>query len=292
MRIVIHGGAGSTPDEPSDRARVLDEAAAAGIGASTPVDAVESAVRVLETSPRFNAGIGGVVQSDGAVRPDAGLMTGDRRAGAICGVPGIEHPVSLARTVLERTPHVLVGMPGAVELAAASGLATDVDLLTDRTRAGWAALEPVPDDDDARLDWISERFGEVPVGSDHDTVGAVATDGDAVAAATSTGGRWAALAGRIGDSPQIGAGFFAGPAGGASATGAGEAIAKAGLTRRAVDHLEAGMAAQAAADRAIDELERVTGDTAGVIVLDREGSFGTATNAEAMQTVTTGDFDE
>lgn len=292
MQIVIHGGSGRPPAAPSERARVLDEAAAAALATSTPVDAVEAAVRVLETSPRFNAGIGGVVQSDGVVRTDAGLMTDDRRAGAVCGLPGIEHPVSLARVVLERTPHVLLGMPGAAELATANGIETGVDLLTDSTRDRWEAVGPVPEDVDDRLVWINEHFGQVPDGRDHDTVGAVASDGDAVAAGTSTGGRWAALAGRIGDTPQIGAGFFAGPAGGASATGAGEGIAKTGLTRRAVDHLDAGLAAQPAADRAIDALERETGATAGVIVLDREGGLGSATNAAVMQTVGAGDIDE
>ncbi len=284
MEIVIHGGAGGHPEEPAARQAVLDEAADTGLTATTPVDAVEAAVRVLESSPRFNAGIGGAVQSDGTVRTDAGLMTDGRRAGAVCGVPGVEHPISLARVVFEDTPHVLVGSPGAVELAEANGIETDVDLLTDSTRDRWSSIGTIPTDLDERLAWIDEQYGELPDARDHDTVGAVATDGSAIAAATSTGGRWAAFAGRIGDTPQIGGGFYAAPAGGASATGAGEAIATAGLTRRAVDHLENGLGAQAAADRAIDRLEAETGDKAGVIVLGTGGSVGIANNTEAMQT--------
>src|SRR6056297_1045334 len=91
--------------------------------------------------------------------------------------------------------------------------------------------------------------------TDHDTVGAVATDGERIAAATSTGGRWYALAGRVGDVPQVGSGFFATPSGGASATGAGEAIATNGLARRAVGLLDDGVDAAGAADRAIDAFD-------------------------------------
>jgi len=75
MRIIVHGGAGGTPDEPDARQAVLDEAAETGAAAATPLDAVESAVRTLESSPRFNAGTGGAVQSDGIVRTDAGGLS-------------------------------------------------------------------------------------------------------------------------------------------------------------------------------------------------------------------------
>ena len=289
MHIVVHGGAGSAPDEPADRQAVLDRAANRGLTASSPVEAVERAIRVLETSPRFNAGIGGAIQSDGVVRTDAGIMTDDGQSGAICGVPGIEHPVSLARVVYEDTPHVLLTEPGATELADANGIETDVDLLTEDSRARWESIGPVPENIDDRLAWIREVYGTVPDETDHDTVGAVASDGRHLAAATSTDGRWMALAGRIGDTPQIGAGFYADAAGGASATGAGEAIATVGLTRRAVDRLESGQDVQLAAERAIARLESETGAEAGVIVLTPDGSIGAANNTPAMQTASARD---
>jgi isoaspartyl peptidase/L-asparaginase-like protein (Ntn-hydrolase superfamily) len=119
--------------------------------------------------------------------------------------------------------------------------------------------------------------------NDHDTVGAVAGDGERFAAATSTGGRWFAISGRVGDVPQTGSGFFCSPAGGASATGAGEDIARTTLARRAVDRLETGDDAQTAAERALDRFEAETGSTAGLIVLSGEG-VGSAFNSEAMQT--------
>ena len=287
MRIVVHGGAGNVPDEPAARQAVLDEAAEQGRMASSPVEAVERAIRVLESSPRFNAGIGGAIQSDGVVRTDAGLMTDDGQAGAICGVPGVEHPVSLARVVYEDTPHVLMTTPGATELAEANGIETDVDLVTEDSKARWESIGPVPDDIDDRVAFVREVYGTVPDESDHDTVGAVATDGNHLAAATSTDGRWMAFAGRVGDTPQIGAGFYAAAAGGASATGAGEAIATVGLTRHAVALLASGQAVQSAAEQAIEHLEETTGDEAGLIVLARDGSIGAANNTDAMQTATT-----
>ena len=280
MQVIVHGGAGSASDEPEPRQAVLDDAAATGAAESSPIDAVEAAVRVLESSPRFNAGVGGSVQSDGVVRTDAGIMTDDRETGAACSMPGVEHAVTVARAVMEETPHVLVAGEKAVELADAFGVETGVDLWTDRTREKWDELETLPGGDDPRahLDWLADKFG----GSD--TVGAVARDGEAFAAATSTGGRWLALAGRVGDVPQIGSGFYASQAGGASATGAGEDIARVTLCRRAVDHLETGRDAQTAADLAIEEFGELTGSTAGVIVLDRDGNAGEAYNTEAMQT--------
>ncbi|WP_135806350.1 isoaspartyl peptidase/L-asparaginase [Halorussus marinus] len=278
MKVIVHGGAGDTPDEPEPRQQVLNDAAATGAEASSVVDAVESAVRVLESSPRFNAGVGGAVQSDGEVRTDAGVMTDDRRAGAACSMPGVEHAVSAARVVLEETPHVLVSGDRAVDLAADFGVETGVDLWTESSRERWEGYDTPEGSPSEHLEWLREKFGGA------DTVGAVATDGEAFAAATSTGGRWLALAGRVGDVPQIGSGFFAAPAGAASATGAGEDIAKATLTRRAVRHLESGLGAQRAADRAIEEFAELTGASAGVIVLDADGEAGSAFNSDGMQT--------
>ncbi|WP_276298984.1 isoaspartyl peptidase/L-asparaginase [Halorussus lipolyticus] len=299
MNVIVHGGAGSNPDEPEPRQAVLDEAAEEGAASSSVLDAVESAVRVLESSPRFNAGVGGAVQSDGEIRTDAGLMTSDREAGAVSSMVGVEHAVSAARVVLDETPHVLVSGDHAVELAEDFGVETGVDLWSDDTREKWDDLDSVPEGTPSEhLDWLESKFGgnpdsaeedgdsTAPNPKDHDTVGAVAydTETDEFAAATSTGGRWLALAGRVGDVPQIGSGFFAAPAGAASATGAGEDIAKATLTRRAVRHLESGYTAQQSADRAIEEFAELTGSSAGVIVLDDEGRAGSAFNSDAMQT--------
>ncbi|WP_121820688.1 isoaspartyl peptidase/L-asparaginase [Halostella salina] len=309
MQVIVHGGAGASPDDPEARQAVLDEAAATGVGAGSPLDAVTAAVRVLESNPRFNAGVGGAVQSDGAIRTDAGLMTDDRAVGAVASLPGVEHAVSAARVVLEETPHVLVSGQQGVDLAADYGVETDCDLWTERTRDRWAEVDPPEGGPAEHLGWLRDRFGSTDADgrdaggdgtdhdadgrgpssrdpSDHDTVGAVARAGDRLAAATSTGGRWLALAGRVGDVPQVGSGFYCAPAGGASATGAGEDIARVTLARRAVRRLERGDDAAAAADAAIETFGEITGSDAGVIVLGRDGSVGSAFNSDAMQTAT------
>jgi beta-aspartyl-peptidase (threonine type) len=279
MQLIVHGGAGEEPDHLEKRQTVLDEAATTGANEATPTEAVVGAVRILESAPRFNAGVGGAVQSDGVVRTDAGMMTDDRRVGAACSMPGVCHAVNVARLVMDETPHVLVSGKHAVSLAEGFGIETDADLMTERTRERWAECEP-PGGTMGRLDWVREQFG----GSD--TVGAVAVDEGRVVAATSTGGRWCALAGRVGDVPQVGSGFYASPAGGASATGAGEDIARVTLSRLATERLEAGDGPQEAAERAIGKFEEVTDSTAGIIVLDSEGRAGSAYNSAAMQTST------
>ena len=300
MRVIAHGGAGTPPDTPEDRQAALETAATTGSRAATPTDAVVEAVRVLESDPRFNAGVGGSVQSDGHVRTDAGLMTDDREAGAACGMPGVEHAVDVARAVKEETPHVLVAGVHAVDLAAAVGVETAVDLRSERTRDRWEDLDSRPDGDQlAHAGWVADRFGGDPEEgldpgtrdgpADHDTVGAVATDGERVAAATSTGGRWLALAGRVGDVPQVGSGFYCSPSGGASATGAGEDIARVTLARRAVDRLETGMDAQSAAEAAIEEFDDLVEGSAGVILVTPDGDAGRAFDSEAMQTAVAGE---
>lgn len=315
MDLIAHGGAGSPPEEPDSRQQALDAAATAGVAETTPLDAVEVTVRALEHDPRFNAGIGASVQSDGVPRTDAGVMTDDREIGAVAGTPGVEHAVTLARVVLEETPHVQVAGVHAVDLAAAFDVPVEVDLWCDRTRERWEALDPPPLHTGVQLEWVLDRHGGGDGGEGGDgieagdgvaagdgsggagaagtggsgptgTVGAVAREGDRIAAATSTGGRWAALAGRVGDVPQVGSGFFAAEAAGASATGSGEDIVKTTLAKSAVDAVDAGADADDAARQAIQAFGEHAAGTAGVIVADADGGLGSAYDSEAMQTAT------
>ncbi len=279
MRVLVHGGAGSDPREPEPRQETLDRAAATGTEAETPTDAVVEATSVLESGPRFNAGVGGAVQSDGRIRTDAGLMTGDGTTGAACSMLDVEHAVEVARIVAEETPHIMVSGDNAVALAESFDIQTECDLWTERTRERWDELDPVESSDVRdHIEWIREKFG----GSD--TVGAVATDGERVAAATSTGGRWCAVAGRVGDVPQVGAGFYATENAAVSTTGAGEEIAKFGLARHVADAIEDGESPAAATERLIDEFDQQTDASAGVIAVDTEGRTGSAFNSSAMQT--------
>jgi isoaspartyl peptidase/L-asparaginase-like protein (Ntn-hydrolase superfamily) len=284
MQVLVHGGAGSAPDDPDPRQAVVDDAATAGTECGAPQEAVLAAVRRLEADPRFNAGTGSVVQSDGTIRTDAGLTTADGAVGAACAMPGVEHAIDVAEVVKDETPHVMVAGERAVALAEGVGVATDCDLWTPATRDQWDEADPPADaTTDEQLAWVREQFGTDDA-RDHDTVGAVATDGERLAAATSTGGRWFALAGRVGDVPQVGAGFYATPDAAVSATGEGEAIARFGLARRVADAIGDGEAPQHAADRVLRGFATETDGEAGVIAVDADGRTGRANNTEAMQT--------
>lgn len=278
LQIILHGGAGSPPDEPDPRQAVLDDAAERGARQDTPLEAVVNALCVLEYSPMFNAGIGGAIQSDGQVRTDAGLMTDDREIGSVASVPNVAHAVGAARVVLEETPHVLLRGEYAAELAAEFGIDADVDLVTGDNREAYEELNPPDGDISEQLEWVNEVFGGT------DTVGAVARTGDNFAAATSTGGLSYALAGRVGDVPQTGCGFYCTEAGGVSVTGVGEDIIRTTLSQRTISHMEDGLGAQDAAETALDEFIDITDSTAGIIALDTDGRSGVAFNSDAMQT--------
>ncbi len=279
MELLAHGGAGDTPGEPENRQAALETAVEKGSTAETPLTAVETTIRHLESDPQFNAGVGGAIQSDGVSRTDAGIMTGDGDVGAAASMPGVEHAVTVARAVLEGTPHVLLTGDHAVDLARDVGIDTDCDLRSARSTERWReAPDPPAGGPREQLEWVKEQFGGT------DTVGAVATDGEEIAVGTSTAGRWFALAGRVGDVPQVGSGFYASEDAAASATGAGEDIARSTLARRAVRRIEAGDRPSDAAAGAIEEFEGLTDSTAGVIVLDLEGTRGSAFNAATMQT--------
>ena len=279
MDILVHGGAGGPPTAPEERQAVLERAAKAGANEETVVAAVVTAISMLESSPRFNAGTGGAVQSDGLVRTDAGIMTADRSVGAACGMVGVENAIQVAARVMQRTPHVLLAGARACEFAALEGIATDCDLLTDKTRERWLDAELLEADLSVQLETVSSGFG-----SGHDTVGAVATDGEQCVAGTSTGGRWLALAGRVGDVPQIGSGFFASDVGAISTTGAGEDIAKVTLSRLAEFSLREHGDPTRAAREALDRLTELTTGTAGLIVMTPGGECGSAFSSEMMQT--------
>ena len=226
-RLVIHGGAGSeriAHDDPAHEAHAragLEEALAAGAAilerGESAVDAVEAAARLLEENPCFNAGRGSVLTEQGEVELDAAIMDGrTRTAGAVSGIKTTRAPISLARRLMERGPHVFLAGTAADRFAASAGLeqvANDFFILPERRRqldealAAGSAADPI-------------KYG---------TIGAVAVDTEGnVAAATSTGGITAKRWGRVGDSPLIGAGTYAdNRAAAVSATGSGEYFIRA-----------------------------------------------------------------
>jgi len=296
--IIVHGGCGRTKTEVDARQRGLQAAADAGWAAlargGSALDAAEAAVIALEDDPIFNAGTGAVLNFDGEVETDASVMTSDGAQGAVAAVHGVKNPVRLARAVKERTDHVLLAGPGAERFARMCGIET-ADLVTPERRARWKAIRArmqentrVPEDQPElrfwkKLDSLLEKYLAPGEEGRHGTVGAVAVDDrGGLAAATSTGGIWFKLPGRVGDTPIFGAGTYASPWGAASATGHGEGIVRANLTRHVVDLME-GLDAQTAVDRAI-AMARDRGLECGLIAVDRQGRVGAGHHAEEMRT--------
>jgi beta-aspartyl-peptidase (threonine type) len=228
-KLVVHGGAGIieksriTPGQDRDIRSGLERALVAGeavlAGGDSAIDAVEAAVRALEDDPNFNAGRGAVFTYDGRNELDAAIMDGsDRSAGAVTGITTTRHPVSLARSVKDHSPHVLLRGRGADQFSREQGL-EQVD------NSWFATPERRRQLDEMKADKVSAFDVDLKYG----TVGAVALDASGhVAAATSTGGLTGKRWGRIGDSPIIGAGTYADDGSAAvSATGSGEYFIRA-----------------------------------------------------------------
>lgn len=269
LTIAVHGGAGAArrglnDDSEAGLAAALEHGRQVLAQGGTAIEAVVAAVVMLEDDPTFNAGTGSVLNAAGEVEMDAGVMDGTTLdVGAVAAVQGVRNPIRLAAHVL-RTPQILFAKDDAQRLADAASVArvSRAALITERRRKQWEAARP----------------------SGGDTVGAVAMDKDGnLAAATSTGGMLNKPKGRIGDSPLPGCGYYADSKWGAcSATGWGESIARMVLSRRAVENIERGMPAQEAAEQAIDEMKRIPGGEAGVILIDRQGIVGVMYNTPHM----------
>lgn len=274
--LLVHGGAGDVPAERVAR-HVEGCRAAAQAGADvlraggSALDAVERAVCAMEDDPSFNAGTGACLNEDGRIELDASIMEGAHlRAGGVCALPPFLHPVSIARAALEDGQHVLYAGPGAARFAVAKGFtpSTDEAMTTEIARSRWAAVRGKTGHDG----WAGG------------TVGAVARDARGlVAAATSTGGRINKRAGRVGDSPVLGAGNYADDDGGAcSVTGDGEAVLRLCLAKSAVDAMRAWAHPEEAARAAIRQMARRVSGTGGIILVDRMGRLGFARNTKTM----------
>ncbi|RCU49250.1 isoaspartyl peptidase/L-asparaginase [Corallincola holothuriorum] len=298
ITIVIHGGAGTiekakfTPQQEQAYRATLKQAVEAGyavlkIGGKS-LDAVTTAINVLESSPYFNAGVGAVYTAEETHELDASIMDGsNRQAGAVAGVKHVEHPIDLAKLVMERSPHVMLSGEGAEAFAKASGV-TMVDNAMFNTEHRYEALlktkkklrdamEKTPDYQAAH-DLLDPKF---KMG----TVGAVALDSlGNLAAGTSTGGMTNKQFGRVGDSPIIGAGTFADNASCAvSATGHGEyfiryAVASDICARVAYQDKTIKQAGYEVIHQVLPE----AGGTGGVIILDTQGNISMPFNTAGM----------
>lgn len=300
--LAIHGGAGTIlrssilPEQESAYRAALSRILQAGqkilLDGGSSIDAVTLAVSLLEDCDLFNAGKGSVYTHSGTHEMDAAIMDGrDLSAGAVACVSRIKNPVHAARLVMERSPHVLLVAEGAEAFARAHQLefADPAYFHTDARYAQWqkalAQNQSLLDHDAASL--VSQTNSGDPIDPEHKfgTVGAVALDRHGnLAAATSTGGMTNKLAGRVGDSPMLGAGCYADNQTAAlSATGTGEAFMRslalhdiAAQMRYAQRSLE-----EAARITVMQTLPRLQG-SGGIIAIDRCGNIAMPFNSEGM----------
>jgi L-asparaginase / beta-aspartyl-peptidase len=291
--LVLHGGAGTitratmTPERETEYREKLEESLRTGYAileeGGTSLDAVEAAIRVMEESPLFNAGKGSVFTHHGRNELDASIMNGRTlEAGAVAGVTIIRNPISAARAVMEKSPHVMMAGEGANLFATTVGLEI-VDPSFFWTERRWKQLQE-------RL-MEGREFGgdfeprkDPPADDKRGTVGVVAVDirGD-IAAGTSTGGMTDKRYGRVGDSPIIGAGTYAdNRTCGVSGTGHGEYFIRLGVARDVAAMMEyQGLGVAEAAGRVVEKLTRA-GATGGVVAVDAEGNIAMEFNTEGM----------
>lgn len=299
--LVIHGGAGTilrsqlTPEKERQYTLALEAALTAGqqilANKGSALDAVEAAVRRLEDNPLFNAGKGAVFTAEGRNELDAAIMDGKTlAAGAIAGVTNIKNPITAARVVMEKSPHVLLSGKGADEFARANGLEM-VDPSYFYTPERWRGLQRIRERDS--LQQKDKQIASVLTDDDmlsiqkekYGTVGAVALDQHGnLAAATSTGGMSNKKWGRIGDAPIIGAGTYAHNATVAiSATGWGEYFLRLVMAKSISDRMEFGnqTLSQATYEMVMKQLPKLGGD-GGLIAVDKDGNIAMPFCTEGM----------
>lgn len=242
----------------------------------TLIDAVEAGARVPEADPtNHSVGYGGYPDRDGHVTLDAILMDDAGNVGAVAAIEDIMHPVSVARRVMEKTPHTLLVGEGARSFALSEGF-EKTQLLTPEAEAAWrkwletAQYKPIANSENQRGSAL-----------DHDTIGILACGADGrLAGACTTSGMAFKMRGRVGDSPQSGSGLFVERGvGAATATGVGEEVTRIAGTARVVASMRAGMAPLAACREAVLHIAQLRGDAVkeaqvGFLAINARGEVG------------------
>jgi beta-aspartyl-peptidase (threonine type) len=283
--LVMHGGAGTitrqnmTPELEKQYREKLEEALRTGHAilakGGAGLDAVETSIRILEDSPLFNAGKGAVFTHEGRNELDAAIMDGrTKKAGSVAGVTIVKNPISLARAVMEKSPHVMMAGKGAELFATTVGLEI-VDPSYFWTERRWKALQQE----------LMNEQKNTPEPKHMGTVGAVALDQRGnLAAGTSTGGTTNKRYGRVGDAPIIGAGTYAeNESVAVSCTGTGEYFIRWTVAYDiAALYKYRGMTVQQAGDEVIHKKLEPAGGDGGAIILDAKGNFALPFNTSGM----------
>ncbi len=239
-------------------------------GGGRALDAVEAGARVPEADPAdTSVGYGGLPDRDGVVTLDACIMDERGNAGSVTFLQHILHPISVARRVMEKTPHVMLSGEGALQFALAEGFEKQ-NLLTDKARAAWEA-------------WKADNYHGPRVSPEqHDTIGILAIDqkGDISGGCTTSGAAFK-FHGRVGDSPIIGAGMYVdNEVGGAAATGWGELVVKTLGSFLIVELMRQGRSPQEACEEAVHRIVRRYPDElkddfgVGYVAINKAGEHG------------------
>jgi N4-(beta-N-acetylglucosaminyl)-L-asparaginase len=237
------------------------------IKGGTALDAVEAGARVPEADPEdTSVGYGGLPDRDGCVTLDACIMDHHGNTGAVTYLQNIMHPVSVARKVMEKTPHVMLSGDGAFQFALSQGFKKE-NLLTEKSKAAWKA-------------WIKENNYTPAVDEhNHDTIGILAIDNDNNISGACTTSGWAyKMHGRVGDSPIPGAGMYVdNEAGGACATGTGELVIKICGSFLIVELMRNGRTPQEAVEEAVNRIMKknhIDDQQVGFLAINKKGERG------------------
>lgn len=257
------------------------------------LDAVEAGIREVENDLSIRSvGLGGYPNIEGILELDAAIMDGSTlNAGSVAAVRNVKNPITLARKIMEHTPHVMIVGEGATKLAKIFGLYVEDVELQHEVKLEWKKFRESLNlsDKSYSLELISKAMSKPIV---HDTIGCIAIDKfGRIAAGTSTSGLKFKLTGRVGDSPIIGSGLFANSFGGATATGLGENIMIHNLSRLVVERISEGLSAREATRI---EVERIVKngkrfDELAVIALDKNEIFGAASTFDVFEFVAMSD---
>jgi N4-(beta-N-acetylglucosaminyl)-L-asparaginase len=231
------------------------------------VDAAQQGVMIVEEDPTgTSVGLGGAPDREGKVTLDACIMDDKGNAGAVCFMEDILHPISVARKVMDDTPHVMLAGDGARQFAIESGMDT-VNLLTPESKALWE-------------EWlVNSQYKPIINVENHDTIGLVAIDLEGnLGGACTTSGLGYKMRGRVGDSPIIGAGLFVdNEVGAATATGLGEAVMKTCGTFLIVELMRQGASPQEACEEAVTRIckkQDYANFQIGYIAVNKAGEVG------------------
>ncbi len=233
------------------------------------VDTVEKGVMVVEADKNnTSVGLGGFPDREGIVTLDASIMDEKGNAGSVAFVQGIEHPISLARAVMEKTPHVMIVGSGAELFAKSLGIAQLPNALNDVQKKAWQ-------------DWLkAQNYKPIINIENHDTIGLLAMDvnGNVAGSCTTSGLAWK-MHGRVGDSPVIGAGLFVdSEVGGAACTGLGETVLRTLASHLAVEKMREGATPQEACEAAINRIVQKHSNyrdfQVGIIAINKSGEHG------------------